>query len=119
MGTISYAGSGPNSRDTHLFIALDPTDEPPFGGELWETPVGQVIEWIDHVKQMYSYGDDQKLPLQQEIYEGREYIEENFPLTDSFEECKVERLGKKNAPQNVEVIPNFGEEELLRVESTE
>lgn len=93
LGIIAYAGSGENSRDTHLFIALDPSGEPQWGKEEpWETPVGRVVEGLDTVvKQFYSYGDDAELPEQGHIYDGPEYIEENFPLTDKFESCTVER----------------------------
>jgi peptidyl-prolyl cis-trans isomerase A (cyclophilin A) len=93
LGTIAYAGSGEDSRDTHLFIALDPSGDPQWGKEEpWETPVGRVVEGLDTVvKHFYSYGDDAELPEQGHIYEGPEYIEENFPLTDKFETCTVER----------------------------
>jgi cyclophilin family peptidyl-prolyl cis-trans isomerase len=93
MGTIAFAGSGENSRDTHLFIALDPSGDPQWGKEdPWETPVGRVVEGLETVVQhFYSYGDDADLPEQGRIYEGPEYIEKDFPLTDKFETCTVER----------------------------
>lgn len=101
LGTIAYAGSGENSRDTHLFIALDPSGDPQWGKEEpWETPVGRVIEGLDTVvKHFYSYGDDAELPEQGHIYDGPEYIEENFPLTDKFETCSVERYRGQYGPE--------------------
>jgi cyclophilin family peptidyl-prolyl cis-trans isomerase len=93
MGTIAFAGSGENSRDTHLFIALDPSGDPQWGKEEpWETPVGRVVQGLETVVQhFYSYGDDKDLPEQGRIYDGPKYIEEEFPLTDKFEKCTVER----------------------------
>lgn len=54
-GTVSYAGSGPNSRNSQLFFAYRHTDM--FGTELWETPLGKVVEGMENVKKFYSYGD--------------------------------------------------------------
>jgi hypothetical protein len=67
-----------------------------FGRELWETPVGKVVEGMDNVRNFYAgYGDMPPWgqgPLQGNIYaEGAAYMEENFPKTDRFLECKVER----------------------------
>ena len=41
-GTISYAGSGPNSRTSQLFISYGKVSS--LGRELWETPIGEVVE---------------------------------------------------------------------------
>jgi len=41
-----------------------------------------------------------KGPVQGKIYSGRAYIDENFPLTDSFETCQVER--KKTRKRQVD-----------------
>ena len=43
-GSLSFAGSGPDSRDTSLFIATatDPRQLAAFGTNPWETPVGVV-----------------------------------------------------------------------------
>lgn len=95
-GVISFAGSGPNSRTSQLFIAYAPSSG--FGRELWETPIGKVIEGMEHVEAFYSYGDMPpwgKGPVQGKIHSGPEYIEENFPLTDKFDVCRVERMPKE------------------------
>ena len=83
------------ARTSQLFIAYAPSSG--FGRELWETPVGKVIEGMEHVEAFYSYGDMPpwgKGPVQGKIHSGPEYIEENFPLTDKFDVCRVERLQK-------------------------
>ena len=54
---IAHAGSGPNSRTSQLFISLR-EDGGSFGRELWETPIGEVVEGMENVRAFYSgYGD--------------------------------------------------------------
>ncbi|CAJ1968886.1 unnamed protein product [Cylindrotheca closterium] len=92
-GTMSFAGSGDNSRTSHLFISYGSAQS--LGREKWETPIGEVIEGMEHVESFYSYGDMPpwgKGPVQGKIYSGRSYIEDNFPKTDSFIRCRTERL---------------------------
>jgi cyclophilin family peptidyl-prolyl cis-trans isomerase len=54
-GIISYAGSGPNSRTSQLFISYGSAAS--LGRELWETPIGKVIEGMEAAEQFYTYGD--------------------------------------------------------------
>ena len=54
-GIISYAGSGPNSRTAQLFFSYG--SNPNLGTQLWETPIGKVIEGMENAEQFYSYGD--------------------------------------------------------------
>jgi hypothetical protein len=61
---------------------------------------------MENVQKLYSYGDMPPWgagPVQQKIHGHPEYIEENFPLTDKFHHCKVERLntGGNDAPGKV------------------
>jgi cyclophilin family peptidyl-prolyl cis-trans isomerase len=89
---LSFKGSGPNSRSSQIFIAYGPNKG--LGRELWETPVGRVISGMEHAAKFYSYGDMPpwgKGPLQNKIHKGREYIDTEFPLTDSFDTCTVKR----------------------------
>lgn len=87
-GVISFAGKGPNSRTSHLFIAYGPVKS--LGKEVWETPVGTVIEGMDTVRNLYSeYGDG---PVQREIHKrGQSYIRTVFPKLDRFIHCSVEK----------------------------
>jgi hypothetical protein len=90
---LLYSGSGPNSRGSQIFIAYGPNKG--LGRELWETPVGRVISGMEHAERFYSYGDMPPWghgPLQNKIHNGREYIDTEFPLLDSFETCTVERI---------------------------
>ncbi len=69
-----------------------------------ETPIGEVIEGMENVKRFFSYGDMPpwgKGPNQGKIHGHPEYIEDNFPETDKFIHCKVERL---NVEQEKEVV---------------
>lgn len=100
-GIISYAGGGPNSRNSQLFIAYGPV--PSLGRELWETPIGKVAKGMENVRKFYDgYGDMPpwgKGPEQQQIIDrGASYMEEEFPLMDRFLECKIE---KKKHPQHI------------------
>ena len=91
-GIISYAGSGDNSRTSQLFISYGSSSS--LGTQKWETPIGSVVDGMEHVRNFYSYGDMPpwgKGPVQGKIHSGRSYIEDNFPLTDKFLTCSVKR----------------------------
>ena len=60
-GMISYAGSGPNSRTTEIFIVAPGTTQGQldhFGTNPWETPFG-VIDSVEEtaVSRWFAYGD--------------------------------------------------------------
>jgi cyclophilin family peptidyl-prolyl cis-trans isomerase len=94
-GMISFAGSGPNSRTSQLFIAYDKAGG--LGNSPWETPFGEVTSGMENVQQLYSgYGDmppwghgPEQGPIRNK---GASYITENFPLLDKFVTCTVRRL---------------------------
>ncbi|KAL7547514.1 hypothetical protein ACHAWF_010808 [Thalassiosira exigua] len=90
-GYISFAGSGPNSRTSQLFIAYDKAGN--LGSSPWETPFGKVMDGMENVRGFYSYGDMPpwgKGPQQGPIRnQGARYIEENFPKLDRFQTCTV------------------------------
>ncbi|CAB9521524.1 trans isomerase-like 1 [Seminavis robusta] len=89
-GIMSFAGNGPNSRTSQMFISYG--SHPNLGKELWETPFGEVVEGMEHIEELYSYGDMPpwgKGPVQGKIHSGPDYINDNFPLIDKFEECRV------------------------------
>lgn len=93
-GYVSFAGSGPNSRTSQLFISYGNGG---LGNSLWETPIGEVIDGMDNVRKLYSgYGDMPpwgKGPQQGPIRNlGASYIENDFPLLDSFLSCTVQRI---------------------------
>lgn len=97
-GMMSFAGGGPDSRTSQLFIAYDRAGG--LGSSPWETPFGEVVDGMENVKNLYAgYGDMPpwgKGPEQGPIRrKGSTYLEENFPLLDKFETCHVERMGER------------------------
>jgi peptidyl-prolyl cis-trans isomerase A (cyclophilin A) len=95
---LSYAGGGPNTRSTQLFIAFEHLDF--LGNEPWETPFGVVVDGQSTLDELYKgYGDISPFgsgPDQQEIYaQGNQYIRDNFPLIDFINSCHVV---SENAP---------------------
>ena len=92
-GTVAFAGSGDNSRTSQLFISYGSSAS--LGTQKWETPFGEVIEGMEHIEKLYSYGDMPPWgngPVQQKIHGNPNYIEDNFPKTDKFIHCRTERL---------------------------
>jgi peptidyl-prolyl cis-trans isomerase A (cyclophilin A) len=74
-GIISYAGSGPNSRTSQMFISYGSAES--LGRELWETPIGKVIKGMDAAELFYSYGDmPRKLSLRFSVitFHGRKLL---------------------------------------------
>lgn len=60
FGMLSYAGSGPRSRDTSVFLAIshNPGQLAAFGTQLWERPIGFVSQGLDVLSNFYTgYGD--------------------------------------------------------------
>ena len=114
VGMMSFAGSGPNSRSSQLFIAYEGAGG--LGQSPWETPFGKVTQGLDHVRNLYSgYGDMPpwgKGPEQGPIHNrGASYIESEFPLLDKFETCSVERINQAaGANENADVVKNVVEQ---------
>ena len=101
-GTISFAGWGPNSRDSQLFISYG-RDEG-LGKSPWETPLGRVVEGMDStVGKFHSYGDpapDGPGPDEDKIREqGPNYIANNFPKMANFQTCRVRRILPAGGPE--------------------
>jgi peptidyl-prolyl cis-trans isomerase A (cyclophilin A) len=89
---ISFAGGGPNTRSTQIFIAFEYLDF--LGKEPWETPFAVVTEGQATLDALYKeYGDIPpfgKGPDQQKIQNrGNAYVHENFPLIDYLQSCTV------------------------------
>jgi len=94
-GTISFAGSGPDSRSSQLFIAYGGSKS--LGVSPWETPIGEVTDGMENIRSLNSeYGDMPpwgKGPLQNKIRNrGRSYIDEEFPKLDYFKNCEARVL---------------------------
>jgi peptidyl-prolyl cis-trans isomerase A (cyclophilin A) len=90
QGTVSFAGSGPDSRSTHVFIALDP-----HGGALgkaWhERPFGRIDNRRHQqiVASMESrYGD--LTFLQGKLMQEGNGAAGQYPLLDRIKRCSIE-----------------------------
>mmetsp|Transcript_50347 Transcript_50347/g.54400 ORF Transcript_50347/g.54400 Transcript_50347/m.54400 type:complete len:421 (-) Transcript_50347:190-1452(-) len=100
-GYMSYAGSGPNSRTTEVFIVMPDTPQhqlDAFGENSWETPFGYIeTKYLDEVvSKWYSdYGDMTPWgngPDPQKIYEkdGYDvYLKENFTNMSYLTKCVI------------------------------
>jgi len=93
-GMISFAGSGPNSRTTQMFISF--TDSSYLGHSPWETPFGRVVgDGMQTIDKFYSgYGDlptfGGKGPNAFDIErKGAAWAAQNFPALDFIESCVV------------------------------
>eukprot|EP01126_Amoeba_proteus_P022389 TRINITY_DN2262_c0_g4_i2.p1 TRINITY_DN2262_c0_g4~~TRINITY_DN2262_c0_g4_i2.p1 ORF type:complete len:169 (+),score=29.49 TRINITY_DN2262_c0_g4_i2:436-942(+) len=100
-GYLSFAGSGPNSRTTELFISYQ--DNAYLGQQPWEVPIGYVLRGMDVIDRLYDgYGDVPPFgqgPSQKEIYAaGNQYLEEKFPLLSRFGTCKIINLKELATP---------------------
>lgn len=90
---ISYAGGGPNTRSTQLFIAFE--DQDFLGKAPWETPFGKVVRGTNVVDSWYTgYGEITPFKKngvdQQQIYsQGNQYLRDNFPKLDYILSCEV------------------------------
>lgn len=96
---VSYAGGGPNTRSTQIFIAFEDLDF--LGKEPWETPFGRIVEGFEVIDSLYTgYGDiagfNEAGPDQQRLYrEGNQYLRENFPQLDYIESCEFVKLAEE------------------------
>ncbi len=100
-GYLSYAGSGPDSRTTEIFIVMPGVDQEQldyFGENSWETPFGMLEGNVEEsaLTKIYSgYGDMPpwgKGPESNLIYDEdgyTSYLPNNFPLLDYIKRCYV------------------------------
>jgi len=100
-GYLSYAGSGPDSRTTEIFIVMPGVDDEQldyFGENSWETPFGMLEGNVEEsaLTKIYSgYGDMPpwgKGPESNRIYDEdgyTSYLPNSFPLLDYIQRCYV------------------------------
>lgn len=98
-GYMAYAGSGPNSRTTEMFIVMPDTPShqlKAFGQNPWETPFATLHpdDVNEVVANFFSYGDMPpwgKGPNPQLIYkqDGYNYLAREFPDMSYIQECNI------------------------------
>eukprot|EP00658_Telonema_sp_P-2_P001701 TRINITY_DN10648_c0_g1_i2.p1 TRINITY_DN10648_c0_g1~~TRINITY_DN10648_c0_g1_i2.p1 ORF type:complete len:239 (-),score=38.59 TRINITY_DN10648_c0_g1_i2:332-1048(-) len=91
-GMVSFAGSGPNSRDTEMFIAFAAVSS--LGQAPWETPFGMVTRDTLHVLDQVNteYGDMPPWgtgPNPSKIRSSPDYLANSYPNIDYWQECHV------------------------------
>jgi len=98
-GMMSFAGSGPRSRETQIFITLGEYVEH-LGKDVWERPFGKVVGGFESFKNNinYGYGDGAfgAGPNQGKIWrEGYAYLEREFPELSYLDSCRLLSLDKE------------------------
>mmetsp|Transcript_3936 Transcript_3936/g.5650 ORF Transcript_3936/g.5650 Transcript_3936/m.5650 type:complete len:182 (+) Transcript_3936:75-620(+) len=86
-GYVSFATSGPNARSTQLFINLANNkglDSQGFA------PVAKVIEGMDVVEKLFTYGPHDAKPNQSVLKQkGNEYIKKSFPKLSYIKKAEI------------------------------
>jgi cyclophilin family peptidyl-prolyl cis-trans isomerase len=119
-GYLSFAGGGPNTRDSQLFIAL--ADSTWLGKSPWEVPLGRVIEGMDEVvDSLYSgYGEispfNKEGVVQGKIWADDEYLRREFPKLDYFTGCVVIEASIKREKKEVKKEGHDNEHDAQRKE---
>jgi cyclophilin family peptidyl-prolyl cis-trans isomerase len=91
-GTFAFAMTGPNQRNTQIYINL--VDNPQLDAQGF-SPVGRVVEGMDVVDRIYSgYGEDAggglRLGKQQKMLEeGNAHLDKHFPKLDRLVNASI------------------------------
>lgn len=91
-GTFAFAMTGPNQRNTQVYINL--VDNKQLDAQGF-SPIGRVVEGMDVVDAIYSgYGEDAggglRLGKQQHMLEeGNKHLDANFPKLDKLLSARV------------------------------
>mmetsp|Transcript_30551 Transcript_30551/g.46284 ORF Transcript_30551/g.46284 Transcript_30551/m.46284 type:complete len:294 (+) Transcript_30551:44-925(+) len=103
-GFLSFAGSGPDSRTTEIFIVMPGTSSNQieyFGKNPWETPFGYIVTDDLHnvVDKWYVSGDmppHGEGPDPRKIYseDGYDYLKKEFPKLSYLTQCKIAKEEK-------------------------
>jgi peptidyl-prolyl cis-trans isomerase A (cyclophilin A) len=117
---LSFAGGGPNTRSTQLFIAFEDLDF--LGKSPWEVPFGVVTTGGDVVDSWYTgYGDMPPWghgPDQGKLHNrGNSYIRSEYPLIDFIIDCSVLKADPK--PLLTQISPQVKEPEEEEPEEEE
>ena len=93
-GMISFAGGGPNTRNTEMFIALADNGlggakhEVPFGILVGQASYNTLDAWYSGYGELSVFGG--QAPAQGKMYNrGLEYLESGFPQLDYITSCNV------------------------------
>jgi peptidyl-prolyl cis-trans isomerase A (cyclophilin A) len=96
-GTFAFAMTGPNLRDTQIYINL--VDNAQLDAQGF-SPIGRVVDGMDVVDRLYSgYGEDAGGGLragkqQRMLQEGNRHLDADFPKLDKLVSASVVRLAR-------------------------
>ncbi|KAJ9465530.1 hypothetical protein DIPPA_00700 [Diplonema papillatum] len=87
-GVLSFAGHGPGSRTSHMFIADEPRGKH-LGSEAHERPLGRIFHPMELVFLRSCYSEYGDLASEQHdlIEKGNEAFAEKYPLLDKIYDC--------------------------------
>jgi len=121
-GMVSFAGNGPNSRTTEVFIVMPDAPEHQlraFGQNPWETPFAEVADHgsFDMLLDLISYGDIMPFgngPDVHRIYtEGQQYLKREFPDMDYIADCRIPREHHSHHEHSTEDLPGWNAEKAV------
>lgn len=100
-GTLSFAGSGPDSRTSEVFVVLPDCPQiqlDAFGMEPWETPFGLVENVQGLAKILHNYGDSPPGgggPDPHRVFypNGYDYLAAHFPDLAYLGACRIDTQG--------------------------
>jgi len=96
-GTVSFAGSGRDSRSCHIFVALGPHGKQ-LGSAPHEVPIGKITSGLDVLDRIVAnakaanYGD--LTNLQQELTSQGNSAAVQYPKIDALQNCHVLGAGE-------------------------
>ena len=119
-GYLSFAGSGPDSRDSSLFIANADSDW--LGKAEWEVPLGRVIEGMEVIDALNDeYGEIHPFNkdgiAQGKIWDDVDYLKREFPNIDSIMDCAIIEASVKKEEDETEdkaEVAAVGKEEAAK-----
>jgi peptidyl-prolyl cis-trans isomerase A (cyclophilin A) len=97
-GTLSFAGNGPDSRTSEVFIVMPETPQfqlKAFGMNPWETPFGRLSDVSSQVTltKLRSYGDmppfGNGVSHSRMYREGYSFLKREYPDLDYLQECHI------------------------------
>ena len=91
---LSFAGNGPDSRSTNVFIAFRDLDM--LGKTPWETPFGKLVRgasvmanWYCGYGDMKQGGNSEGIDADKVYSQGNKYLRRDFPELDYIISCRV------------------------------
>eukprot|EP00008_Paramoeba_atlantica_P012491 CAMPEP_0201482260 /NCGR_PEP_ID=MMETSP0151_2-20130828/6546_1 /ASSEMBLY_ACC=CAM_ASM_000257 /TAXON_ID=200890 /ORGANISM="Paramoeba atlantica, Strain 621/1 / CCAP 1560/9" /LENGTH=374 /DNA_ID=CAMNT_0047864881 /DNA_START=23 /DNA_END=1144 /DNA_ORIENTATION=- len=123
-GTVSFAGSGVNSRTTQIFITYSDEAGKHLGKVPHETPFGKVISGMKYADEFFDgegeFSMDLKPwgngPEQHRIKtEGSSYLEKNYPKLSYIQKCVITPSSIRQIDPEERLDPEKAKEEKIKI----